>query len=127
MNLFLLPETETREDGAGPVIETPSATAVVTLGITQALEREGLQVSIWGSADGESWGAKPLIEFPAKSYCGRYSIPLNFSEFPGVKQIRAAWKMRSLKKNEERETFFGFYIEMVIAEPARARAAGAGA
>lgn len=123
MNLYLLPETETREDGAGPAIETPSPnTAVVTLGITQALEREGLQVSIWGSPDGESWGAKPLAEFPAKSYCGRYSLPLNLN---GVRQIRAAWKMRSHKKPDERETFFGFYIEMSTPARALARAAGA--
>lgn len=96
---------------------------MVTLGITQALEREGLQVSIWGSPDGETWGAKPLIEFPAKSYCGRYSIPLNFRDFPGVKQIRAAWKMRSHIKSADRETFFGFYIEMSLEAP-QVRAAG---
>ena len=78
MSLYLLLETEAREDGAGPVVETETATAetVVTLGITQALERQRLEVSIWGSQDGEHWGAKPLVEFPAKSYCGRYSIPL---------------------------------------------------
>jgi len=121
MNLYLLPETETREDGAGPVIESPSSNAVVTLGITQALEREGLQVSIWGSPDGESWGAKPLAEFPAKSYCGRYSLPLNLD---GVRQVRAAWKMRSHRKPDERQTFFGFYVELSTAMPL-ARAAGA--
>jgi hypothetical protein len=114
MNLYLLPETETREDGAGPAIETspsPNAEAVVTLGITQALEREGLQVSIWGSPDGESWGPQPLAEFPAKSYCGRYTLPLNLN---GIRKIRAAWKMRNHKKPDDRETFFGFYVEMSI-------------
>jgi hypothetical protein len=122
MNLYLLPKTETCEDGAGPAIETPSPnTAVVTLGITQALEREGLQVSIWGSPDGESWGPKPLAEFPAKSYCGRYTLPLHLD---GIRQIRAAWKMRSHKKPDDRETFFGFYVEMSV-PGARASAATA--
>ena len=125
MSLYLLSETEAREDGAGPVVETETEVAetVVTLGITQALEREGLQVSIWGSQDGEHWGAKPLIEFPAKSYCGRYSIPLNLDQFPGVRRLRAAWKMRSWKPN--RETLFSFYVEMSIAaRVARTAAAG---
>lgn len=124
MNLYLLPETESCEDGAGPAIETPSPTAVVTLGITQALEREGLQVAIWGSSDGESWGAKPLAEFPAKSYCGRYTLPLNLS---GVNQVRAVWKMRSHKKPDERQTFFSFYVEMSTPAAARAQVASAGA
>ena len=125
MSLYLLPETESREDGAGPVFETETATSdtVVTLGITQALERERLEVSIWGSQDGADWGAKPLVEFPAKSYCGRYSIPLNLDEFPGVRQLRADWKMCSWKPN--RETLFVFYVEMSIAaRVARAAAAG---
>ena len=126
MNLYLLPETESREDGAGPVIETTEAAAVVTLGITRAIEREGLQVSIWGSPDGEDWGAKPLVEFPAKSYCGRYSISLNLRDFPGVRQLRAAWKMRSWK-NPGHETLFGFYVEMSVEAATVVRASAAGA
>ena len=113
MNVYLLPETEARYDGAGPALETESGEAVVTLGITQTLEREGLEVSIWGSTDGEDWGAKPLLTFPAKSYCGQYSIPLHLREFPGVRQLRAAWKVRTWDRN--REALFGFYVTMSVA------------
>lgn len=125
MNLYLLPETEACQDGAGPVVETEAAAAeaVLTLGITQALEREGLEVSIWGSPDGEHWGDKPLVEFPSKSYCGRYSMPLNLSQFPGVRRLRAAWKMHSWKAN--RETLFGFYVSIEVVRAARVAAASA--
>jgi hypothetical protein len=119
MSLYLLPETETRHPGAGPAIETETdvADAVVTLGITQAHERVGLEVSIWGSPDGEDWGAKPLLVFPAKSYCGRYTIPLNLA---GVRKVRAAWKMQHWTRN--RDAPFGFYVELTAAGRAAAAA-----
>jgi hypothetical protein len=53
---YLLPELECGEDGAGPIVETIPTQCVLTLGITQVTEREGLEVSIWGSEDGENWG-----------------------------------------------------------------------
>lgn len=111
--LFLLPETESTHDGMGPVL-TPDVhgECVVTLEITQAIANEGLQVAIWGSADGEHWGEKPLAEFPAKSYCGRYFLKLNLAEFPGARQLRAAWRMRSWAVNRDREPMFGFLIQL---------------
>ena len=125
MSLYLLLETESRHDGAGPVVETEapaSLEAVITLGITQALEREGLEVAVLGSHDGKTWGQ--LVEFPAKSYCGRYSIPLDFRKFPGIRHLRAAWKMRSWKRDPE--TLFSFYVELAAVEVhAAARAASA--
>jgi hypothetical protein len=125
MSLYLLPETESRHDGAGPVVETEtpaSLEAVVTLNITQALEREGLEVAVLGSPDGENWDA--LVEFPSKSYCGRYSIPIDFRKFPGIRHLRAAWKMRSWKRDPE--TLFSFYVELSAVEGhAAVRAASA--
>jgi hypothetical protein len=118
---FLLPEIESREDGSGPVVEANTTDCLVTLGITQALEKAGLEVSIWGSEDGEHWGAKPLAEFPAKSYCGRYSMKLDLQEHPGVKQLRAAWRMRKWT-HDERNPMFAFYIQCTDVTGQRARA-----
>ncbi len=77
---FLLPEGIARSDGKGPEVDLGSKQGkllVLTLGITRILEQESLEVSVWGSTDGEDWGARPLATFPPKFYCGIYSILLN--------------------------------------------------
>ena len=42
----------------------------MTLAITKIIEQESLDLSIFGSADGATWGAKPIAAFPQKFYCG---------------------------------------------------------
>ncbi len=91
---FLLTETTVREAGTGPELalgEQQGGTLVLTLGITRIIEQESIDVSIWGSADGTDWGAKPLAAFPQKFYCGTYQILLDLSDHPDVKYLRAKW------------------------------------
>src|SRR5271165_6449357 len=62
----LLGESLRKGDGVGNVIaldEYRCKLLVVTLGITDVVERTGLTVSIWGSSDQNEWGAKPLVTF----------------------------------------------------------------
>ncbi len=117
----LLPESVTRQDGAGPeiAVEETSENLLVTLGITRILERQNLDVSIWGSADGKAW--EPLAAFPRKSYCGRYSTVVNLTRHPGTRYLRAQWKM-SRWDSENRKPLFGFYLH---AEDVHLRHAGA--
>src|ERR1039458_439204 len=61
---FLLQETTVRTAGASSDIDLGQqlgGTLLLTLGITRIIEQESLDVSIWGSADGAEWGAKPLV------------------------------------------------------------------
>lgn len=116
---MLLPETEFMQDGKGPVVDTvPGSCQRVTLGITQTLEHEELDVSIWGSPDGQDWGRYPLAEFPSKSYCGVYSLLLDLSAAPAVRHLRAQWKMRAWAAgnapDKTRDPLFSFYLN---AEP----------
>jgi hypothetical protein len=109
---FLLPESIARADGIGPEIDLGSKQGkllVLTLGITRILEQESLEVSVWGSADGEYWGAKPLAKFPPKFYCGLYSILLNFGADSDVRFVRVQWKMSRWSKRESLP-MFGFYV-----------------
>ena len=57
------------------------------------VEQESLDVSIWGSADGKEWGAKPLIAFPQKFYVGVYTILLDLSAHPEVRYLQARWQV----------------------------------
>ena len=91
---FLLPETTVREAGGGPVVdigEERGGTLVLTLGITRILEKESIDVAIWGSPDRLDWGNVPLATFPQKFYCGTYQMVLNLSNRPEVRYLRAQW------------------------------------
>jgi hypothetical protein len=109
---FLLPETTVREAGAGPEISLGNrqgATLIFTLGITRIIEQESLDVSIWGSADGSDWGARPLVSFPQKFYCGTYQMPLDLSQHPDVKYVQAKWQVNRWGKGDSKP-LFGLYL-----------------
>src|SRR5262249_55084692 len=106
---FLLPETVTRHDGASAAVSFDQLPDPVrlTLGITQIVPQESLEVSIWGSADSERW--TELAPFPQKSYCGTYSLVLDIARHPTVRYLRAQWKMGRWA-NRNSAPLFGFYV-----------------
>jgi len=108
----LLPESIARADGIGPEINLGSKQGkllVLTLGITRILEQQSLEISVWGSPDGEKWGAAPLVKFPPKFYCGLYSILLNLGSRQDVRFVHVRWKMSRWSKRENMP-MFGFYV-----------------
>ena len=109
---FLLPESIARADGTGPELElgpNRGKLLVLTLGITRIIEQESLDVSIWGSSDGENWGLRPLAKFPPKFYCGIYSVLLNLASQSDVGFVRVQWKMSRWSRGET-TPMFGFYV-----------------
>ncbi len=118
---ILLPESVTRQDGAGPEIalEPGCLTLQLTLGITRIIEKEILDVSVWGSSDGRQW--KQLAAFPRKFYCGTYSLVLDLARHPGVRYVRTQWKMGTWDMQEPKP-LFGFYLH---AEEVKIQHAGA--
>lgn len=115
---FLVPETTIHEKGSGPVLELGEAQGkllLLTLGIVDIVEQESLDISIWGSADGEQWGDKPLRAFPQKFYKGTYHILLDLSPHPEVRFLRAEWKVNRWGVGSH-TPMFRFYV---FAEPFR--------
>jgi hypothetical protein len=91
---FLLPETTVRTAGSGSAIELGEdrgGTLILTLGITRILEKESIEVAIWGSHDGSNWGSVPLASYPQKCYCGTYQMYLDLSTRPDVRYLRCQW------------------------------------
>ncbi len=109
---FIVPETVVREAGTSAELDlqqSPSGLILLTLGITRILEQESLDLSIWGSPDNTDWGAKPLVAFPQKFYCGTYQILLDLTQRPEVKHLRAKWQVNRWGKGDSKP-LFGFYL-----------------
>jgi hypothetical protein len=106
--VFLIPETTVREGGSGLEFSLGAnrgGLLVLTLGITRIIEHESLDISIWGSIDGKDWGAKPIISFPQKFYCGTYQVHLDMSEHPEIAYLRARWHVDRWGKSDSRPLF----------------------
>jgi hypothetical protein len=118
---LLLPEIIARHDGAGSevAVDRGSTSILLTLGITRIIERELLDVSVWGSSDGKQW--QQVAAFPRKFYCGTYSMLLDLARHPGIRFLRAQWKMDRWDF-EEPQPLFGFYLR---AEDVKVHHAGA--
>jgi hypothetical protein len=114
---FLLPETIVREAGQSPDIdlgELQSGALVLTLGLTRIIEQQSIDISIWGSADGADFGAKPLVAFPQKFYCGTYQILLDLADRP-AKFLRAKWHVNRWGKGDPKP-LFGVYVFVQVVD-----------
>ena len=78
---------------------------LLTLAITNIIEQEALDVSIFTSADGSVWDSKPVVAFPQKFYKGETPILLNLSTHPEVKFIRAHWDVNRWGRGTETPMF----------------------
>ena len=105
---FLVPEMTVREAGTGPVSglgDQPCGMLTLTLGLTRIIEQESIDISIWGSADGNDWGARPLATFPQKFYCGTYQIIADLSDHPDIRFLRVKWAVHRWGKGSPQPLF----------------------
>ena len=97
MRIELIPQgTRVEANGEGARIDisaSQSRTFLCELNITDQIEQESIDVSIWGSADGENWGAKPILKLPQRFYRGNTRMVLDLTPRPEVKFIRAGWEV----------------------------------
>lgn len=106
---LLIPEkTVVCDKGDGAAIDVSSAAGKVlllTLKITDIIEQQSLDVSVWGSADGAAWGEKPLLSFPQKFYRGQHPLLLDLSKHAGIKFLRAQWRVERWGRHAEGPRF----------------------
>ncbi len=97
IELDLIPiGTRVESNGNGEKFDISSSstrTFFLVLEILEQIEQESLDVSIWGSADGENWGAKPILKLPQRFYRGETRAVLDLTMRPEVKFIRARWEL----------------------------------
>lgn len=101
-------------------------TYVVALEILDQVEQESIDVSIWGSADGEDFGAKPLLKLPQRFYKGTTRLVLDLTARPEVKFIRPRWDLNRWGRVAPTPMFvIGVSLEEIPPMPQRAFAPAA--
>jgi hypothetical protein len=109
IDTLLVPEkTVVNAKGDGPALnigEAVSRVFLLTLDITNIIEQEALDVSVYGSADGAAWAAKPVVAFPQKFYRGQHPLLLDLTAHPEVKFIRAHWEVNRWGRGTETPMF----------------------
>jgi len=97
MELDLIPSgtrlTSNGEAEAHDIGASQTRTFLCAMTITDQIEQESLDLSIWGSEDGQTWGAKPLLMMPQRFYRGETRQILDLSLKPEVRFIRAKWDL----------------------------------
>jgi hypothetical protein len=109
IDTFLVAEkTLVSAKGDGSALDVSAAAGrifLLTLEISRIIEQESLDISILGSADGTTWGAKPVAAFPQKFYCGEYLLLLDLTAHPDVKFVRAHWDVARWGRGVETPMF----------------------
>lgn len=95
--LELIPAgTRVESTGDGQKFDVSTSTTrtfLCLLTIFDQIEQESLDISIWGSEDGENWGTKPLLKLPQRFYRGSTKMILDLTLRPTVKFIRPRWEL----------------------------------
>jgi len=108
------PETVIEADGEGAALELgvlAGKPLLIVLRIDEIIEQESLQVSIWGSADGQQWGEKALFWYPQKFYRGASPAALDLSQRPEIKFLKARWETNRWGRGYPRP-LFKFAVEV---------------
>jgi hypothetical protein len=112
-------QTVVSAKGDGAAVDVSAAANrvfLVTLAITNIIEQESLDVSIFGSPDGATWGAKSIAAFPQKFYSGDSPLLLDLTAHADVKFVRAHWECARWGRGTETPMFeFGVTLKEVPA------------
>ena len=128
LNAWLIPESDFRATGSGPELLLERYTGELlefSLHITRVNERTSLDLAIWGSCDGQEWGARPLIHFPRKYHCGESKIQWDPADFPFVQRLRAQWQVDRWGPGDGKPLVaLALHVREMARNLAKARAAG---
>jgi hypothetical protein len=112
-------QTVVSAKGDGAAVDVSAAANrvfLVTLAITNIIEQESLDVSIFGSPDGTTWDAKSIAAFPQKFYDGDSPLLLDLTAHADVKFVRAHWECARWGRGTETPMFeFGVTLKEVPA------------
>jgi hypothetical protein len=121
IDTFLVPQkTIVTAKGDGEAVSVSGATNrvfLLTLNIENIVEQESLDLSIYGSPNGTTWGAKPVAAFPQKFYRAEHPLLMDLTTQADVKFVRAHWEVARWGRGSETPMFeFNVSIKEVPAD-----------
>jgi hypothetical protein len=124
MEFDLIPnDTLVKESGFGAAVDiraSQTRTFFCVMNITDQIEQESVDVSIWGSADGENWGTHPLLKLPQQFYRGETRAVLDLTLVPEINFIRAGWELNRWGRVAPLPMFvLGLHLKEIPAMPVR--------
>jgi hypothetical protein len=97
MEFELIPQgTLVKENGFSAAVDmraSQTRTFFCVMDITDQIEQESVDVSIWGSTDGENWGTHPILKLPQQFYRSETRSVLDLILVPEINFIRAGWEL----------------------------------
>lgn len=120
MELDLIPAgTRLTANGDGEAHEISASktrTFLCTMDITDQIEQESVDLSIWGSAKGQDWGKIQLLKIPQRFYRGETRQILDLSMKPEIRFLRARWELARWGRVAPHPMFvLGFHLSEVPA------------
>lgn len=120
MQLNLIPPgTRLTANGDGEsraIGSSATRTFLCTLFIEDQIEQESVDLSIWGSHDGQDWGKMPLLKMPQQFYRGESRQVLDLSLHPEIRFLRAKWELARWGRVAPHPMFvLGFHLSEVPA------------
>ena len=108
------PGTRLTANGDGEALNIDSSqtrTFLCSMDITEQIEQESVDVSIWGSVDGQDWGKMPLLKMPQRFYRGDTRQVLDLARKPEIRFLRAKWELTRWGRVAPHPMFvLGFYL-----------------
>ena len=120
MELDLIPPgTRLTANGNGEprdISTSQTRTFVCSMDITDQIEQESVDLSIWGSEDAQNWGTKPLLMMSQRFYKGETRLVLDLSMKPQIRFLRAKWELNRWGRVAPHPMFvLGFHLSEVPA------------
>ncbi|MFB3917057.1 MAG: hypothetical protein ACE14M_10020 [Terriglobales bacterium] len=111
VDTYLVPEkTHVTAKGDGPAVAIGGAANrvfLLQLNITEVVEQESLDVSIYGAPSDEAtaWSKEPVASFPQKFYKGQHPLLLDLTAQPETMFLRAHWEVNRWGRGPETPSF----------------------
>ena len=105
---FLPEKTVITEKGESPAIEVSGAKGrvfLIVLEISAILEQQSFDLTIYGSADGQTWTPRPILTFTQQFYVSQTPMLLDLNSQPEIKFLQARWQVNRWGRGPEKPRF----------------------
>src|SRR5277367_5805473 len=113
------PDTRLTANGEGQAYEIAASetrTFLCSMFIEDQIEQESVDISVFGSEDGQTWGKLPLLKMPQRFYRGETRQILDLTLKPEVRFLRAKWDLTRWGRGAPHPVFvLGFNLSEIPA------------